>query len=175
MLLTKCFRTQSLGFVYKIILYVVFFCARRQWKLGYTRAFKSHNWNNVCEPLKGNWMPQFSLCIKETLHQADFRRLRPCFELLMSVVLEVTVKNLILITHEQKVSQIWIFLVEHFVFNLRFFFFKQTHIWFFSSEKKRCYSFPSFFFFQNIVLKDLFSFLNNPLFGFQFGSQFGEK
>ena len=137
MLLTKCFRTQSPGFVYKIILYVVFFCARRQWKLGYTRAFKSHNWNNVCEPLKGNWMPQFSLCIKETLHQADFRRLRPCFELLMSVVLEVTVKNLILITHEQKVSQIWIFLVEHFVFNLRFFFFfKQTHIWFFLQKKK---------------------------------------
>lgn len=137
MLLTKCFRTQSPGFVYKIILYVVFFCARRQWKLGYTRAFKSHNWNNVCEPLKGNWMPQFSLCIKETLHQADFRRLRPCFELLMSVVLEVTVKNLILITHEQKVSQIWIFLVEHFVFNLRFFFFLNKRTFGFFLQKKK--------------------------------------
>ena len=144
MLLTKCFRTQSPGFVYKIILYVVFFCARRQWKLGYTRAFKSHNWNNVCEPLKGNWMPQFSLCIKETLHQADFRRLRPCFELLMSVVLEVTVKNLILITHEQKVSQIWIFLVEHFVFNLRFFFLNKRTFGFFLQKKKML--FFSFFF-----------------------------
>ena len=84
-------------------------------------------------------MPQFSLCIKETLHQADFRRLRPCFELLMSVVLEVTVKNLILITHFFNIS------CRAFCFQFAFFFFfKQTHIWFFLQKKKML--FLSFFF-----------------------------
>ena len=176
MLLTKCFRTQSPGFVYKIILYVVSFLCEATVKVGLDPSFQVAQLKQCMWAIKEQLDATILFLYKRNIASRQFfSRLRPCFELLMSVVLEVTVKNLILITHEQKVSQIWIFLVEHFVFNLRFFFLKQTHIWFFSSEKKRCYRFPSFFFFQNIVLKDLFSFLNNPLFGFQFGSQFGEK
>lgn len=136
MLLTKCFRTQSPGFVYKIILYVVFFLCEATVKVGLYPSFQVAQLKQCMWAIKGQLDATILMCIKETLHQADFRRLRPCFELLMSVVLEVTVKNLILITHEQKVSKIWIFLVEHFVFNLRFFFLNKRTFGFFLQKKK---------------------------------------
>ena len=146
MLLTKCFRTQSPGFVYKIILYVVSFLCEATVKVGLDPSFQVAQLKQCMWAIKEQLDATILFLYKRNIASRQFfSRLRPCFELLMSVVLEVTVKNLILITHEQKVSQIWIFLVEHFVFNLRFFFFKtNAHLVFFF-RKKKMLSFSFFF------------------------------
>lgn len=175
MLLTKCFRTQSPGFVYKIILYVVFFLCEATVKVGLYPSFQVAQLKQCMWAIKGQLDATILFVYKRNIASGRFSPFKALFWIIdVSGFRSYSEKSNFDHSRTESFSNLNIS-CRAFCFQFAFFFFKQTHIWFFSSEKKRCYSFPSFFFFQNIVLKDLFSFLNNPLFGFQFGSQFGEK
>ena len=139
MLLTKCFRTQSPGFVYKIILYVVFFLCEATVKVGLYPSFQVAQLKQCMWAIKGQLDATILFVYKRNIASGRFSPFKALFWIIdVSGFRSYSEKS----NFDHSLFQ---YFLSSILFSICvFFFFKQTHIWFFLQKKKML--FLSFFF-----------------------------
>lgn len=145
MLLTKCFRTQSPGFVYKIILYVVFFLCEATVKVGLYPSFQVAQLKQCMWAIKGQLDATILFVYKRNIASGRFSPFKALFWIIdVSGFRSYSEKSNFDHSRTESFSNLNIS-CRAFCFQFAFFFFLNKRTFGFFLQKKKMLFFSFFF------------------------------